>query len=230
MSKAIANLKSAAIKLTDAQTKMLNAASRREDRCLTPISSMRGAQVMNTAEKFITAGLVREVKAKASIPVWRRDGETGEAFALKLTAAGAKAIALEVEGPSNKAASSNENEPLVPTVTSSSAPLANVTQKVAVPAVIERRERAESRPNSKIAAVIGMLSRPGGATLADLIAATGWLPHTTRAALTGLRKRGYVVTLARSDRDLGSSYAIISKMADGAVATKERPKRVAEPN
>jgi len=39
--------------------------------------------------------------------------------------------------------------------------------------------------------VIEMLSRSGGASLADLIAATGWLPHTTRAALTGLRKRGF---------------------------------------
>ncbi len=32
-----------------------------------------------------------------------------------------------------------------------------------------------------------------GATLDALIEATGWLPHTTRAALTGLRKRGFVI-------------------------------------
>src|SRR3954451_12563193 len=30
-------------------------------------------------------------------------------------------------------------------------------------------------------------------------AANGWLPHTTRAALTGLRKRGYTVLLERQD-------------------------------
>ena len=35
-------------------------------------------------------------------------------------------------------------------------------------------------------------------TLAELIAATGWLPHTTRAALTGLRKRGYAVGIDRA--------------------------------
>jgi hypothetical protein len=29
--------------------------------------------------------------------------------------------------------------------------------------------------------------------------ATGWLPHTTRAALTGLRKRGYVIARERID-------------------------------
>ena len=228
MSKTITNSKSATIKLTDVQTAMLNAASRREDRCLMPIASMRGAQVVKTAEKLIAAGLVREVKAKASFPVWRRDGGTATAFAIKLTAAGAKVIAVEVEGPSNGAAGSNEGEPLVPTVSSSSAALANVSQKTAVPAVIKRVERAEPRPNSKIAAVIGMLSRPGGATLGDLIAATGWLPHTTRAALTGLRKRGFGVTLTRSDRDRGSSYAITPKLADDLGAAKERTERVAE--
>ena len=39
--------------------------------------------------------------------------------------------------------------------------------------------------------VIGLLVRGGGATLPELIDATGWLPHTTRAALTGIRKKGH---------------------------------------
>lgn len=38
-----------------------------------------------------------------------------------------------------------------------------------------------------------MLKRSTGATLAELVATTGWLPHTTRAALTGLRKKGYML-------------------------------------
>jgi hypothetical protein len=43
---------------------------------------------------------------------------------------------------------------------------------------------------------------------AELIAATGWLAHTTRATLTGLRKRGYAVTIDRSDEKRGSFYRI----------------------
>ena len=39
-------------------------------------------------------------------------------------------------------------------------------------------------------------SRPEGATLEDLSAAAGWLPHTTRAAITRLRQRGYDVRIA----------------------------------
>lgn len=38
-----------------------------------------------------------------------------------------------------------------------------------------------------------LLVRGEGATLDQMIAATGWLPHTTRAALTGLRKAGYAI-------------------------------------
>ena len=40
-----------------------------------------------------------------------------------------------------------------------------------------------------------LLEEPAGASLARLVAVTGWLPHTTRAALTGLRKRGFAVVL-----------------------------------
>ena len=46
---------------------------------------------------------------------------------------------------------------------------------------------------TKSAAVIALLSCPDGATLDEMIAATGWLPHTTRAALTGLKKKGHVI-------------------------------------
>jgi hypothetical protein len=53
---------------------------------------------------------------------------------------------------------------------------------------------------SKSAAVLAMLLRPEGATLDQLVIATGWLPHTARAALTGLKKKGHEVT---SDKPAG---------------------------
>ena len=57
-----------------------------------------------------------------------------------------------------------------------------------------------SRAGTKQALLIGMLSRKGGAAIDELIAATSWLPHTTRAALTGLRKRGYRIERAQNDQ------------------------------
>lgn len=47
---------------------------------------------------------------------------------------------------------------------------------------------------SKASLICGLLQRPEGATLDQLVAATGWLPHTARAALTGIRKKGAAVT------------------------------------
>jgi hypothetical protein len=49
------------------------------------------------------------------------------------------------------------------------------------------------RSGSKIAQVIALLERGEGATLAELGEATGWQPHTTRAALTGLKKKGRII-------------------------------------
>ena len=54
--------------------------------------------------------------------------------------------------------------------------------------------------------MVALLRREQGATLAELIEATGWLPHTTRAALTGLRKKGHVIE--RSKRDDATCYRI----------------------
>ena len=61
---------------------------------------------------------------------------------------------------------------------------------------------------TKSATIIQLLGRDEGATLAELIAATGWLPHTTRAALTGLKKKGHVI--ARDKRGDLSCYRIVA--------------------
>lgn len=62
---------------------------------------------------------------------------------------------------------------------------------------------------SKRALVLDLLRRSEGATLAELVAATGWLPHSTRAALTGLRKQGHV--LDRTQRDDTRCYRIAAQ-------------------
>lgn len=54
-------------------------------------------------------------------------------------------------------------------------------------------EAAPAKRQSKADLVLGLLTRPAGATTDQLVAATGWLPHTTRAALTVLRKKGHSI-------------------------------------
>ena len=57
---------------------------------------------------------------------------------------------------------------------------------------------AEQRVN-KSDLVIGLLRRTGGATIDEMVSATDWLPHTTRAALTGLKKKGHQLTSEKAD-------------------------------
>ena len=45
--------------------------------------------------------------------------------------------------------------------------------------------------------MIDAIARPEGASLDELTALSGWLPHTTRAAVTRLRQRGHDVTLRK---------------------------------
>lgn len=46
---------------------------------------------------------------------------------------------------------------------------------------------------TKSAAVQKLLSRNKGATLAEIMSATHWQPHSSRSFLTGLRKKGIVL-------------------------------------
>ena len=64
--------------------------------------------------------------------------------------------------------------------------------------------------------MIELLQRDQGARLDELIAATGWLPHTARAALTGLRHRGYDVRLERGETGRASVYRALATLATSA--------------
>jgi hypothetical protein len=70
-----------------------------------------------------------------------------------------------------------------------------------------------------LAKAIELLRSTEGATVAELSQAMGWLPHTTRAVLTGLRKRGYALTLDRSDAERGSAYRIVLEVSAAQAGT-----------
>lgn len=54
--------------------------------------------------------------------------------------------------------------------------------------------RALPKCKTKTSAVLAMLERHEGSTLEQFATATGWLPHTARAAMTGLKRKGHVIT------------------------------------
>lgn len=62
------------------------------------------------------------------------------------------------------------------------------------------RAPAVLKLQSKTALLIQLMTQQGGATLDHMVEATSWQPHTVRAALTGLRKKGHRVTSEKHDR------------------------------
>lgn len=160
-------------KLTDTHILLLSAASQRDDRLLDLGARLKGSALKTTAEKLLNSGLAEEVPADLDQPSWRSD-EMENRVGLKITSAGLQAIGVEQD---------TETEATV------SAPIPAADYKLPQPS-----GETAPRAGSKKATVISLLQRDQGATLDDLIAATGWLPHTTRAALTGLRKQGHVLS------------------------------------
>ncbi len=222
------------IKFNDTQLVLLSAASQRDDHSLVPPAGPNCGQSQRAVAKLLEAGLLKEIRAKAGAPIWRRDDETGQTYVLKLTAAGAKAIAVdETKPPQGKTKRRPDHPPAKPEPGSD--PAAAFAKPNGCAAAIPTSPRG----GTKIAQVIVLLQRGDGATLAELVAATGWLPHTTRAALTGLRKRGYSVGIDRADEVRGSVYRIEpTEMGDDSAtpdveaaptceAPPDRPERAA---
>ena len=71
----------------------------------------------------------------------------------------------------------------------------------------DTRKRDDQRRTSKKATIEALVRRTEGAAITELMTATGWQEHSIRAALTGLRKAGHVITRERLD-DSGTRYRI----------------------
>ena len=81
-----------------------------------------------------------------------------------------------------------------PTAESTAAPINSPeTTSETTPAPSPAAATPERRPRKR-EIVLALLTRPAGASTAELEAATGWQPHTVRAALSMLRKDGEVIT------------------------------------
>jgi len=60
---------------------------------------------------------------------------------------------------------------------------------------------ASVRENSKLAAVIAMLRRKEGATIEQLMKATGWQAHSVRGAMSGALKKKFGLTISSTKAD-----------------------------
>jgi Protein of unknown function (DUF3489) len=161
-------------KLTDTQLIVLTKAAARDDGAGVVSAQMTKAAAARVGSSLVARKLMRELRTKPGMPVWREDAD-GRSISLIITRAGRDAVGVDGPAELTEAGETGDQK-------AGSAPVG-----------------VAPREGSKQALIIAMLSKRNGATLASLIAATGWLPHTTRAALTGLRKRGFMIERIRSD-------------------------------
>ncbi|AHD01972.1 DUF3489 domain-containing protein [Leisingera methylohalidivorans] len=148
-------------KLTDTQAIILSAASQRDGHIALPLpDSLRGGAAAKVVGAMLAKGLIEEVEADM------RKGEavwreTGDGHGVTLVATDAGLAAIGIETGSAEAKPTKDAAP-----------------KTRTP-----------REGTKQATLIAMLRAPDGATIAEIMAATGWQSHTVRGAMSGALKK-----------------------------------------
>ncbi|WP_436642168.1 DUF3489 domain-containing protein [Microbaculum sp. FT89] len=195
--------------LTDTQLILLSKAAQAEGHVVTLPDRLKGGAANKVVGKLLDLQFVEEFPAGRDMPVWRHDDDD-RPLALRATDAGLEAIGITEAGqPSTGGRKSTKGTRRPANVQAAGSRKSGSTVKGRQgPSV-----NASPRRSSKQDAVIALLQRKSGATIVELTDATGWLPHSARAVLSGLRKRGFVIDTDRSGKT-GTRYRIIETPAN----------------
>jgi hypothetical protein len=123
--------------------------------------------------------MIEERSTPSAANAWRTD-DAGQHFAMRITALGRAALGKP------------------PTVSQS------VSAEQEQPVVAAARP---AEPRGKLGAILSAVRHADGAALGELVALTGWQPHTVRASLTRLRQSGYAIQMATTDN--GRRYVTV---------------------
>lgn len=177
--------------LSDTQLVILSTACQRDGARILPITAgLKGGAVNLVLRSLNTRGLIEAVPAETNDEVWTK--QDGAPVTLRATQAAFEA--LGVDPPASVAEATG------------AAPVADgkaKSKRTRTGAGIKTRERAPKRatrgsqetpstmPRSgtKQELLIGLLRRPEGASLDEIVVATGWLTHTVRGAIAGALKK-----------------------------------------
>ena len=154
-------------KLTETQSMILSAGAQRPENIALPLpKGLAGAAAKMAVTKMIERGWLQEVDAnlRRNEPLWRETGD-GHGTTLVVTDAGLLAIGIE------------------PVVVKTEVAFRDHAAKAS------DQKPPTQREGTKQAMLITMLQHPDGASIAEIVAATGWMGHSARGAISGVLKK-----------------------------------------
>ena len=175
---------SPATKLGDSQLVILSAAAQRADGSLVPFPqslTVKGAALDKVVETLCKRKLVEERKVIQGAPEWRRDEERCP-LGLFITNAGFLALGVD---NSYKTRLAHAAASMPRQRKTGTAKTRGKARKVSLASPKRRPAAAQSKQDL----VIQMLRRRSGVTIEEIIAQTGWQPHSVRGFFSGLVKK-----------------------------------------
>ena len=207
--------------LSDTARAVLTAAYNHPDRLAFPPAHLPAAAKRAAVQSLLKTGLLEEVLAEGGQPSWRVTDAGLLAIDASLTAAGVDAPGQTDAVPLAPPRSSGRETVrcFAEAITAAwDDDLAN-THPVLASAVATLREALTSRRptrtvsggprhprrDTKRALVVGLLRHPEGATVAQVVEATGWARHTVHGFFAGLKKAGTPIEVLERVRQVGPS-------------------------
>ena len=188
--------------LTKTQSLILTTGAQRADNVAMPLpKGLHGAAATKIVAMMIDRGWLEEVDAdlRKGDPVWRETGD-GHGTTLVVTDAGLLAVGIE------------------PVVVKTMAAVRQHAAAAPAP------KTPTMRAGTKQAQIIALLQRPEGASIKEIVAVTGWLPHSIRGLISGALKKklGLPVTSEKQD-GRGTVYTLSYQSGSTSPQSLEKP-------
>jgi hypothetical protein len=197
-------------KLTDPQLVILSAAAKRDGGAILPlpknlkIDSKAASSILN---RLLKKRLIVEQPAAPEAPAWRDDGN-GQRLMLIMSEAGLRAIGIVPRGDLQAGGVPARRRPREKRAKPSKSPAAKPRRGRGEPTAPATTASA-ARAGSKQAKLIDLLSRPSGASIPELVKATGWQAHSVRGAISGaLKKKLGLAVVSEKTESGGRRYRI----------------------